>query len=114
MKESTKDLLLWFFAAALVILGFFFYAERENVKVFQSELAEQKAIAATGPCGTEGIVYGLGKDKDQAAVAGKLIPLEDAGRYYQEKYENMMVTKFQQGNQAVNGDPIIMKRPLLK
>ncbi len=60
-------------------MGYFYHA---NASELQLQLAIERAEVATGPCGTEFIVAGLGQNHDKVAVAGQVMSADEASQYY--------------------------------
>ena len=50
-------------------------------------LEYERAIAATGPCGNQFAVSGLGNKKDRSVVAGRIVATKEVGRFFQEQVE---------------------------
>lgn len=80
-----KDILFGLLVLALVGTGAIAFVEYNEARNLGFKLKMEKAIAATGPCGTRFTVVGLGEDKNLAAVAGQIYKAEEVGRFFQKE-----------------------------
>lgn len=86
MKESTVVVLILvcFIAISVAIV------ERGDVNNLRLQLESERAIFATGPCGNQFVVAGLGENKDKAAIAGRLVDATEVSRYVQKETDGFI------------------------
>lgn len=104
MKEFSGFMLL----VAVAVLGLAaieLYAQREQLR---DDLRTERASYSTGPCGTEFVISGLGKDGKSAAVAGKIMTLDGTLRFFQRVKDGQQEIIEQRDGKEV----VVFHRPL--
>jgi hypothetical protein len=71
------------------------------------ELAAEKAMAATGACGDQFVVTGLGKEKDEAAVAGRIVESSVTSQFFQKEEDGRIAIY----HRTAAGDQRLFIRP---
>jgi hypothetical protein len=89
--------------------------DRDSLKL---QLAAEIATTATGACGNQFMIAGLGKNKDQVAVAGQIVLARNAGDFFQKEetvkredapLEQKMIAVYL--HEDGTGEKLIFRRP---
>lgn len=104
MKEAVFVVLMIF----LIIAVFVAITQSNDARNLRLQLASEAAVVATGACGTQFVVSGLGENKDQSAVAGRIVQTTEVSNYVQKENADGLVEVYE--NKSGREDLVIRRQ----